>query len=268
MKASIVAAGLAIGSALSAAPGKLVIHGETIVLTHVYARRAPQSFDEKKSAYYLLAVDRELSPAVRVDEDEVRSLVWDNKLNGIEIELSENSANWMLKTRKIDGSISGSRSPNPFQVQFAGNRAKGVVKPEGPSKAGGTTYSFEFEVDAPVEVKTPAVEPTAADKAEAKNSSAAKAYLTYLAALLKGDKVALMKSVDPEKAKMIDTPEFPKMLAFIQEMQPKNIEVVRAVESGDNAELTVLGDAGKSRGTVKMSRALGGWRVVRESWKQ
>ena len=266
MRQTLLTVGLAIGAAVSAAPGKLILNGETIVLSHVYARKAPQTFDEKKDAYYVLAVDRELPAEIRSEPDEVRRLVWDGKLHGVEIEFSDDSVSWMLKTSKLKGSISGSRSPNPYKIAFTGGRAKGEAKMEKAEKLGETTYQYDFTVDVPIEAKAVQPEPTAADKAAAKNSAAAKAYVAYLAVLAKGDKAGLMKAVDPEKAKMIDTPDFPKMVQFVQQMQPKNIEVLRAVETGDNAVLTVSGDAGKSRGTVKMKRAGTNWLIMHESW--
>ena len=74
--------------------------------------------------------------------------------------------------------------------------------------------------------------------------------------------------VDPAKAAHVDTPEFPQMIKFIQEMQPKKIEVLRAVEQGEDAELTLSGNGGADTGTVKLKRINGAWLIMRESWKK
>jgi hypothetical protein len=139
---------------------------------------------------------------------------------------------------------------------------------EKPSSVSDTSYYFEFPVDAAIEDKVAALPATPAEKTAAQNSAAAKAYKSYQIALIKGDKAALMKAVDPAKAATIDTPEFPQMIKMIQSMQPKNIDVLRAKEAGDTAELTVSGSAGKETGTVKMQKVNGVWLVMWESWTQ
>lgn len=255
---------------LAAAPGKLTINNQTVALTHVYARQAPNTFDAKKTSYYVLAVDRELTPAQRLDEDTLRDLTWQGQLHCVELELSGEGISWVIRSKHSPASMSGSQSPDPYKLSTANGRITGNVKMEKPSKLGDTEYYFEFAVDAPIEVKPVRPAPTAADKASAQNLASTKAYKTYLAALMKGDKAGLMQSVDPGKAKMIDTPEFPEMLKFIQSMQPKNITVVRGTESGGEAELELTGTGlnGIETGTVKMKQHDGRWVILRESWKQ
>ncbi|MBI2685480.1 MAG: hypothetical protein HYX27_04125 [Acidobacteria bacterium] len=256
-----------LAAALTAAPGTLVLGGKSYALTHVYARKGPNAFEPKKISTYVLAADRELSPAERTDGDAIRELAWEGKLNGIEIELTDGGISWSIKTNQIKASMSGSQTPDPYKLTVAADRITGTVKMEKPEKLGETEYFFAFDIDAPIEVKVEPPPPTAADKAAAQNAASAKAYKAYLAVLMKGDKAALMKAVDPEKAKMIDTPEFPQMLKFIQSMQPKNIQILRASEAGGTAELAVSGNAGADVGTVKMQKIGDAWVVMKESWK-
>lgn len=250
-----------------AAPGKLVLEGKTYELSHVYARRSPDVFDSKKMTTYILASDTELAAADRVDNDAIRELSWSGKMNAVEIEVTEGGISWRILSNQLKMSMSGSRSPNPFALQVTPNRIRGMVKMEAPDKLGDTTYYYEFPVDAAIEVKVEPPAPTAADKVAAQGAASAKAYLAYLVVLMKGDKAGLIKAVDPAKAKMIDTPEFPEMIKFIQSMQPKNVTVLRATESGDKAELAVSGNGGKETGTVKMEKIGGAWIVMKESWK-
>lgn len=251
-----------------AAPGKLVLDEKTYVISHVYARRGPDVFDAKKMTTYLLASDTELAAADRVDNDTIRDLSWSGKINAVEIELTDDGISWRILSNQAKMSMSGSRSPNPFALQVTPDRIRGTVKMSGPEKLGDTTYYFEFPVDAAIEKKQEVPPPTAADKVAARGSAAAKAYLAYLVVLMNGDKAGLMKAVDPAKAKMIDTPEFPEMIKFIQTMQPKNVEVLRAAEKGDTAELAVSGNGGSETGTVKMEKIQGSWVVMKESWKK
>lgn len=254
------------------AAGFLTVNGKTVQLTHAYAYTAPQTFDSSKQATFVLAVDRELAPEVRTDPDAVRDLVWDGKLNAIELEISGDSASLLIKSKLSDMSISVSRSPNPFAVQFASGRAKGSVKLEAPGKVGDTTYDFAFDVDAAIEKQPVEAEPTAADRKKAATSEAAKAYLDYQKVLAKGDIEQLLKMVDAEKAAQArNNPEFPKMLQFIQAMQPKGIVVLKATETANAATLIAEGkdeDGAMSRAKVTMTKVDGQWRVEKESWKQ
>lgn len=145
---------------------------------------------------------------------------------------------------------------------------KGTVKMAEASKLGETEFYFEFPVDAAIEAKVEQPAPTAADKAAAGRAAATQAYLAYQKALMAGDKEGIKRAVDPAKAAHVDTPEFPQMIKFIQEMQPKKIEVLRAVEQGEDAELTLSGNGGADTGTVKLKRINGAWLIMRESWKK
>lgn len=251
-----------------AAPGKLVLDGKTYELSHVYARRSPDVFDSKKMTTYLLASDIELSAADRVDNDAIRELTWSGKMNAVEIELTDGGISWSILSRQSKMSMSGSKSPNPFALEVTPDRIRGTVKMAAPDKLGDTSYYYEFPVDAVIEKKVEAPPPTAADKVAAQSAASTKAYQAYLVVLMKGDKVGLKKAVDPAKAKMMDTPEFPEMIKFIQSMQPKNVTVLRATENGDKADLIVSGNGGSETGTVKMQKINGTWIVMKESWKK
>jgi hypothetical protein len=251
-----------------AAPGKLVLDGKTYELSHVYARRSPNVFEPKKMTTYLLASDIELSAADRVDNDAIRELTWSGKMNAVEIELTDGGISWSILSSHSKMSMSGSKSPNPFALQVTADRIRGTVKMAAPEKLGDTSYYYEFPVDAVIEKKVEAPAPTAADKVAAQSAASTKAYQAYLVVLMKGDKAGLMKAVDPAKGQMMDTPEFPEMLKFIQSVQPKNITVLRATEAGDKAELIVSGNAGSETGTVKMQKINGAWIVMKESWKK
>ena len=252
---------------LPAAAGKLILDGKTIELTHVYARQGPSKFEDKTQSTYVLAADRELAADVRVDEETVRHMGWDGKLNSVEIEINGDGISWSIRSSHLKASLSGSQSPDPYKLTIVGGRVRGMVKMEKPGTLGDSEYYFEFPVDAAIEVKAVRPPPAAKDKIAAQTSAAAKAYNTFQIAVMKGDKAGIVKGVDPAKAAQVDTPEFPQMLKMIQSMQPKDIDVLRATETGDTAELDVSGGGGKDIGTVKMQKLNGIWLVMRESWK-
>jgi hypothetical protein len=267
MKTYIPFTALAFNALMFAAPGKLTLDGKTVELTHVYARKAPSIFDSKTLTTYILATDRELPASVRLDDDAIREMGWSGKLNSVQIELNDSGINWSIRSTATKNSLSGSQSPNPYKLTIASGRVTGLVKMEKPHKLGDSNYYFEFPVDAAIETKAVAAAPTTKDKVAAQTSAPAKAYLALQAAIRKGDKAAILKGVDPDRAAKVNTPEFPEMLKMIQAMQAKDIEVLQATETGDTAELAVAG-SGKESGTVKMRKLNSNWVVVRESWKQ
>lgn len=251
--------------AVCAQAGTLEVNGETINITNVYVRRAPGKFDKKKETVHVLAVDRELPLEVRTDPGAILGLQFDGKLRGIEFEFDGDSVNYSLRTGP-GGSLSGSRSPNPYPVTFTANRAKGSIKIDERENSS-TKYYLDITFDCAIESAPVIAPPTAAETAAAQKHEATKAYLTFQAALIKGDKATMLKYIDPEKGKMMDTPDFPQMLKFIQEMQAKNIKVLKVTEAGEGATLLLTGDAGKQKGKATMGKLDGQWRLMKESWE-
>jgi hypothetical protein len=63
-----------------------------------------------------------------------------------------------------------------------------------------------------------------------------------------------------------------KMIGMLKMMQPKDIRFVEGYASADKASLTVSGvspmdPASKSKGSIKLVKEEGSWRVLDESWK-
>lgn len=251
------------------AAGKLTVNGKTIELPYVYARRAPDTFDAKKTVLYLLAADRELSPQVRGEKDEVWSLARAEKLNGIEFEISADGARWSLRTALAPG-FSTQRSPNPFALEISAARVKGSLSLTEPITLGDHTYTFTIPVDAAIEKPVVEPPPTAADRAAAANSPVTKAFLAYVAALRKGDKEAILSAVDPEKAAMArESGDWPQILKMIQSMEPINIVVEKVTVTGDDAVLWAAGtlDGKPQTGKVTMMQRDKRWLVAKEAWK-
>ncbi|MBM3787597.1 MAG: hypothetical protein FJW30_24845 [Acidobacteria bacterium] len=261
---SLKAKSAVVAVALSVQAGTLEVNGEKFTITNVYARKGPAKFDKKKETIQLIAVDRELPLEVRTDPSAISDLMFDGKLRAMEFEIDGDSVHYSLRTGP-GGTLSGSRSPNPFAMTITATRVKGKIQMED-RESTSTKYAIEVEFDSPIERAPVVAPPTAADTAAAQKSEATKAYQALQAALMKGDKATMMKIIDPEKAKMMDTPDFPEMLKFVQSMQAKNIKVLKATETAEAAELLVTGDAGKQKGKVALKKMDGQWRVMKESW--
>ena len=251
------------------AAGKMTVNGTTVDLPYVYARRMPDPFEPKKTVLYVLAADRELSPSVRTEKNEVWSMSLDGKLNAIEFELSADGARWTLRT-KLAGGISTSRSPNPFTLQITETKVTGTLALPEPATLGDHSYQFNIPVDTVIEKPVVEPPPTAADRAAAANSPVTKAFLAYVAALRRGDKEGILSAVDPEKAAMArESKEWPQILAMIQSMEPINMVVQKATVTGQDAVLLVTGTLnGKPQtGKVTMIQLNGRWLVKNEAWK-
>ena len=258
LKLLTLTAALTIAAALLPA-GTLEVEGRKLTITNVYVRKGPAKFEKGKETLQILVADRELPLAVRTDPDAVRELMWNQQVNAMEFEIDGDTLHYSLRTEK--GNLSGSRSPNPLKLAITPTHVKGKMALEEEGK-----YKLDADVDAAIERAPVEVPPTPADAAAARKSEAAKTYFALQAALMRGDKAGMMKLVDPEKAKMMDTPDFAQMLKIVQSMQPKNIQVLKATETGETAELIVTGDAGKQRGKAKMAKPNGQWLVMKESW--
>ncbi|MFN7922472.1 MAG: hypothetical protein U0Q16_20375 [Bryobacteraceae bacterium] len=261
---TIVAAVL---SALAASAGVLEIEEKKFPVAHVYARKGPGTFDSKQESLFLLVSDRELKPEVRLDPDQIREMNWNGEKGLLQLEISDNSLFYTIRSKE-GGTTSASRSPVPFAVEVTGERVKGKILLDQRDSTQVKHY-VEAEFDTQIERAPVEPAPTAADAEAAKKSKAAQVYLAFQAALAKGDKAAMMRMLDPEKAAMMNTPDFPKMLEMVQSLQAKNIQVLKVTERANGmAELSATGDGGKQTGKVRMAQVDGQWRVMRESWEQ
>jgi hypothetical protein len=132
MTRHLLTTALAFNAVLSSAPGKLVLDGNTYVLSHVYARKGPATFEPNKVSTYVLAADRELPADVRVDEDAIREMFWDGKLNSVEIEITDSG---LLVHPVASGegqplriTVSGSLQAHDCQRPSAGNGENGKTE--------------------------------------------------------------------------------------------------------------------------------------------
>jgi hypothetical protein len=118
-------------------------------------------------------------------------------------------------------------------------------------------------------VEKPKAKPTPEDNAAAAKAASTKAYLAYQQAMAKGDLVALEKMVVPERAAQMKQPEFKEMFELMREMMAKNVKVLKATESGDEAELVLMGSMmgeAEEDGVAFLKRVGGRWLVEREKW--
>lgn len=251
------------------ATGTLTLQGKAIEMRHAAAIRVPDFFDKTKEATRLVISSTPIPAAALSQDMELFSLARAGKFDGVQFEFGAGSStvNLSILSNKLDSSISGSRSFDVDAVKIAAGMISGKLAIE-PSKLGDMSYQYDFSFSAPIAPQMKPEVPTPADKAAAAKAPSAQAYLAFVAALRSGNKAKLLELSSPNVRKMIDQPDFAENIAFIQSMEPTDIQVLKATETGDEAKLIVTGkEKGVVKnGTVTMLRQNGKWLMVKESW--
>lgn len=251
------------------ASGTLEVNGKTYQITNAYGIAVEDAFDKGKDMPMLILSDRPL-PEKLLNEKTNFFELRDAGMNGMKMEFYSNGSNYsmMLVGAGVDGSVSMSGTFDAGQfTTYQPTKLAGKIAAE--KSIGDTTYKYDVTFETDVLPRKAKVAPTAAQLKAAQSAASAKAYLAFNQAMRAGKLDAIRAGVVPERAAMMDDPDFKKMLGLIQAMMPSDIAVVKATETGDDAELELTGkDGGKEKdGTVTMKRINGKWLVEKESWK-
>lgn len=275
--AFLAALGLLVTPAARAADGKaegtITVNGKTTKLAHAYARAVKGFFDKTKEDVEVILSDVPLEAKALEDPFERSRMADAGKLHAFEITIDADGK--PISTAFRDNgfkkaSPSGLSSADVFTKKvFDGKTVEGSYKSAKESEFFGNTYSFDVSFKADVARAPKPVPPTAAETAAAQKSPQAAVYADFLRAIQKEDLPALKKLFTKEQAKNLDDPEAKKMVGMVKMMSPTEIKVLRVVETGDKADLTVTGkqDGSVASGVVHMVKEGGAWKVQREEWK-
>ena len=275
--ALFAACGLLASPAARAADGKaegtITVNGKTTKLTHAYARSVKGFFDKTKEDVEVILTDVPLEANALEDQFERIHMADAGKLHAFEITIDADGK--VVSTAFRDAgfkkaSPSGLSSEDVFTKKtFDGKTVEGRYKSAKPHEFFGETYSFDVSFKADVAHAPKAVPPTAAETAAAQKSPQAAVYADYLRALQKEDVGALRKLFSKEQAKNLDDPQAKKMVGMVRMMSPTEIKVLKVVETGDKADLTVTGkqDGSVASGVVHMVKEGSAWKVQQEEWK-
>lgn len=250
------------------AEGQLTVNGKAHNLRYAAAVRVPDGSDKTKLNLRVVLSEDPMLPEMLFDEGGLFRLSIDGKLHGVQMDFYEGGVNWMLLSRDYSGSFSGSQSPNPFPYQVKGDRVDGSMATD--KKGDKESFSIQARYSANIAAYVPEPAPTAADAEAAKKSAAARAYLDLQDAIRKGDRARILAAAPPEARARMDSPEFPEMLKFIQAMQARELRVLKAVETGNEAKLWLAGksEEGKPQsGKATLQLENGKWIMRKESWK-
>lgn len=256
------------------ADGTLTINGKTVQLKYAYAVTKEDPFDKKKKATQLLVTDQAIPADAASDEFKLMEVRDKQKLNGVMVLITDDKrivsgAVYSPLLKKMSF-VSGVGMQKLELTAFTPARVAGRVWLEKPDDFFDNIYQYDITFDVPVGAqKSDKPEQPKGTPLPAGGGDPGKAYDAYRKALMSGNLPLLRKSVIPEMAKQIDTPEFKDQLKLIQAMQPKNVKVTGGAVDGETATLLATAkDANEtSNGTITMVREGGVWKVKKESWR-
>ncbi|MCL4784185.1 MAG: hypothetical protein KJZ70_14220 [Bryobacterales bacterium] len=251
------------------ASGTLEVNGKTYQITHAYGIAVEDAFEKGKDMPMLILSDRPLPEKLLNEKTDFFELR-DAGMNGMKMEFYSNGSNYsmMLVGAGVEGSVSvsGTFDADQFSV-YEPAKLAGKIAAE--KSVGDTTFKYNVVFATDVLPRKAKVAPTAAQLKAAQSAASAKAYLAFNQAVRDGKLDVIRGLVVRERAAMMDSPDFKNMLGLIQAMMPADIAVVKATETGDDAELELTGkqDGKEKDGTVTMKKVGGKWLVEKESWK-
>ena len=255
------------------AEGTITVNGKPTKLSFAYARAVKGFFDKTKEDVEVVLSDVPLDAKALEDQFERMKMAEAGKLHAFEITLGAEGKpiSTAFRHNGFKGpSPSGLSSADVFTMKtFDGKTVDGRYKSAKEGEFFGNTYAFDVAFKADITRKAKPVPPTAAETAAAQKTPQAKVYADYLRAVQKEDLGALRKLFTKEQAKNLDDPDAKKMVKMVKMMSATDIQVLKVVEKGDTAELTVGGkqDGNAVNGVVHMAKEGGAWKVQKEEWK-
>ena len=274
----ILAAGVSVlaprvAAAEGKAEGTLTINGTTTNVKYAYASAGPGFFDKTKEDVTVIVSDVPLDAKALEDQFERIHMADADKLHAFEITIDAEGKpiSTAFRHNGFKGpSPSGLSSEDVFTKKtFDGKTVDGRYKSATQKEFFGNTYAFDVTFKADITRKAKPVPPTAAETAAAQKSPQAKVYVDFLKAVQKEDLGAMRKLMTKEQAKNLDSPDAKKMVGLIKMMSATDIKVLKVVEKGDTADLTVSGkqDGNLKNGVVHMIKEGGAWKVQQEEWQ-
>jgi hypothetical protein len=254
------------------AEGTLTVNGKVTKLSYAYARAVKGFFDKTKEDVEVILTDVPLEGKALENQFERMHMADAGKLHAFEITIDADGK--PISTAFRDNgfkkaSPSGLSSEDVFTKKvFDGKTVDARYKSAKQAEFFGENYSFDVTFRADIARATKPVPPTAAETAAAQKSPQAKVYADFLKAVQKEDLGALRKLFTKEQAKNLDDPDAKKMVGLVKMMSATDIKVLKIVEKGDTADLTVSGkqEGNAASGVVHMAKEDGAWKVQREEW--
>ena len=265
-----LALALASGLVLADGSGTFYNEGKAIALKGAYAYRMADPFDKGKQITRVVFADKAIDAAALKDAND-RDGAIDEQLRGatrvdLNLEADSSVQNVNLSMDGYSGSQSGSGWYTVSLKHNDGKRVEGHFQSNDEAdKKSGRYYDLTFALDLPGAPDLGAALP-------AGGGDAGQAYLTYLAALKKGDIDALAKLMTKTRADELlahrNDKDFKMMFGFIQDQALREPKYVKGNSKGDTATLEYTGKDGDKNDVtsdVSMVREGGAWKLAKES---
>jgi hypothetical protein len=172
--------------------GTLTLNGRTVRLSHVYASPQPGFFDKTTEDIRVLLSDVPLPDAARADEFALIDLGRTGAASIVEVTIDSGGSpvSGAFFAREFQGMVSatGMHVWAPTQVTRA--HLSGRLATTGTHSFDGVMFSYDATFDAPIPRP-----PTAAERAAALDTPAARAGAAYLSAIAAGDLPAFVRTL-------------------------------------------------------------------------
>ena len=252
------------------ARGTLVVDGQSVDITQVYAYAQPGFFDKKKQDVVVLLCDAPVpGPAVR-DQFARQELVDAGKLHCVQqtINTEKQVINYEVRHKRFGMPQGGGSSYHVFEAKtFDDKTIAGRARTTSPQKSfKDVTYSYDITFSTAFK---PLPSEKAGKKLPAGGGELGKAYLAHNRKILSMDIAEIRKAAPPGELDKTSDDELRAMLALAVAMTPKDVEITEGYVNGEQGLLYVIGifDKEKKYGTVEMARKDGEWVVVNQTWE-
>jgi hypothetical protein len=249
--------------------GYVAVDGKFTGIAHVYAYQLPDTGEANAVTTVLVASDKEIPQNLRSPKPSEFALR-DAGIFVAVLEFGKDPAEYTLTLTGagVEGRsmFTGKLPADPWAVRGAERVQVGM---QHQIKPGDRTIAFMFDIDtAPVVIAAkPAANPAEIEAARKAASTAA--FLVYYEALRKGDWKTLATVVVPETADLLKEDFYRDAMKMKAEYMASDLQVLKAQENGDTAELTITGtETGiKGRmGKAVLKKVNGKWLVDSETW--
>jgi hypothetical protein len=249
-------------AAQNTAQGSITVDGKKTEFRHAYTYRTPEQGKDKAETILIFS-DKPLPPDAVVDK--LDRMVARDKDNVQIFEVTFNDTKELgMATFRLDGFSTGAFA-SAFKTTFDAfgpKSLKGRLTTAGEQKSFGNVYSMDVRFEA---VATVPRAPDAAGK-KAWDSVQGKVLTAYLRAVQAGDKAAIKRTVVPEVAQALDSPEADRAMKAMKAFaaDPKRTDIEGLFISGDTAKvkLAELTDGRKAYTSKNLRRVGENWFVV------
>ena len=263
-----------------AALGTFTIDGRVIKLAHSIARTVPSPFDETKNDVEVVLTNEPITAEMLLEGGKLSAAVESGTLRGLKVTINSEEMPYHLRVLdpKAGFQISGTGIWNYDSYDFSDKHLSAkLFTTETRAFMDEHKYAYDVTFAVPVQsIRAPGertVNASTGTKLPQGGGDPGKAYTAFDKAARSGN-INEMKKYASKTRPMPDIPaaEMKEVIEMIKAMRPAKIKVAGGFIDGDHATLTVDGEESGSKakmvGTIEMALEDGGWKILKEKWRQ